>query len=331
MKNKAIFLDRDGTLTEDKGFTHKADEFKLLPNVIVGLKKLSSYTLIIITNQGGIAVGKYSEKDMHEFNDRLTKELLSSNIKIEKTYYCPHISEDNCECRKPKPKLVYLAKKEFDIDLKNSWVIGDKASDIELANNADAKAIFVLTGEGPKHLAKAREYKPGYVATDLSRAADFITFSEYKKIIDSGVIGRLSDKLKAAGKKIVTLNGTFDVLHKGHDFIISEAKKQGDVLIVAVNSDTSVKKNKGPERPINNENARAKMLAAYKEVDYVTIFKETDPINLLSIIKPNVHVNGSEYGKDCIEAPIVKKNGGKIHIVNLLPGYSSTKLLKGET
>jgi D-glycero-beta-D-manno-heptose 1-phosphate adenylyltransferase len=330
MSNKAIFLDRDGTLTEDKGFTHKADEFKLLSNVIEGLKKLSSYKHIIITNQGGIAAGKYSEKDMHEFNDRLAKELLSNKIKIEKTYYCPHISEDNCECRKPKPKLIYLAKKEFDIDLKKSWVIGDKASDIELAMNAGVKAVFVLTGEGPKHLAKARVHKPGYVAADISRAADFITFSEQEKIIDNREIGKLSDKLKAAGKKIVTLNGTFDILHNGHDYMVSEAKKQGDVLIVGVNSDSSVRQNKGKDRPINNEKARQMMIANYKEVDYVTFFEETTPINLLEKIKPDIHVNGSEYGEKCIEAGTVKKYGGRIHIVKLLPGYSSTKIINGE-
>ena len=121
-------------------------------------------------------------------------------------------------------------------------------------------------------------------------------------------IKNIADKLRHENKKIVTINGTFDILHSGHLYILEEAKKQGDILIVGLNSDSSVKKNKGESRPINNEMERAKMLSSLKAVDYVVIFDEQTPIELLKVIKPNVHVNGSEYGEDCIEAETVKSN-----------------------
>lgn len=135
-------------------------------------------------------------------------------------------------------------------------------------------------------------------------------------------------ELKKQGKKIVTCNGCFDILHTGHIKFLNEAKQQGDVLIVGLNSDSSVKQNKGPKRPINNEKDRATVLAALEMVDYVVIFNEKTPIELLEAIKPHVHINGEEYGENCIEAPTVKKHGGRIHIAKLKEGYSTTNLIK---
>ncbi len=136
----------------------------------------------------------------------------------------------------------------------------------------------------------------------------------------------LIEKLK--GKKIVTCNGSFDVFHYGHLYFLQQAKKQGDVLVVLLNSDASIKKYKSEDRPINNQDDRAKVLAALECVDYVTIFDDEDPRRLLDQIKPNVHVNGEEYGEDCIEAETIKKNGGKLHLVKRIPGLSTTSLIE---
>jgi rfaE bifunctional protein nucleotidyltransferase chain/domain len=138
----------------------------------------------------------------------------------------------------------------------------------------------------------------------------------------------IANKLRKEGKKIVTLNGSFDILHPGHLHMIEEAKNQGDILIMALNSDSSIRKNKGPKRPINDQDFRTKMIAGLQNVDYVTTFDETTPINFLEKIKPNIHVNGSEYGEKCIEADTVKKNGGRVYIVKLLKGYSTTGIIK---
>ena len=134
--------------------------------------------------------------------------------------------------------------------------------------------------------------------------------------------------IREEGKKIATLNGSFDLLHAGHLQIIYEASLQADVLIVALNSDSSIKQYKNPLRPIIPLEYRLQMMSALGFVDYVTWFDETDPRNLLQKIKPDVHVNGAEYGKNCIEAQTVKSYGGEIHIVKLVPGLSTTQILK---
>lgn len=134
-------------------------------------------------------------------------------------------------------------------------------------------------------------------------------------------------ELRREGKTIGTLNGSFDLMHSGHLVIIEEAAAQADVLIVGVNSNQSVRQYKGPDRPIVDEKDRLAMLSALRWIDYLTLFDELDPITLLGIIKPDVHTNGSEYGTECIEAPVVRENGGRIHIVDRRPGLSTTEVI----
>jgi len=133
--------------------------------------------------------------------------------------------------------------------------------------------------------------------------------------------------IRKAGKKIATLNGSFDLMHAGHLQIIYEASEVADVLIVALNSDASIREYKSKDRPIIPLEYRLQLMAALEFVDYVTWFDETNPIRLLEDIKPDVHVNGAEYGENCIEADTVKAHGGKIHIVQLVPGLSTSQIL----
>lgn len=149
-----------------------------------------------------------------------------------------------------------------------------------------------------------------------------------EKVILPEVLEETSQRLKAENKKIVTLNGSFDLLHAGHLQIIFEAKQMGDVLIVALNTDASIQKYKSPQRPIIPLEYRLQMMAALSFVDFVTWFSETDPKALLSKIKPNIHVNGAEYGPHCIEAETVLSNGGKIHIVPLVRGLSTSSIIQ---
>ena len=155
-------------------------------------------------------------------------------------------------------------------------------------------------------------------------------FEEYfsQKWIDPSKIEETVDNLKKNGKTVATLNGSFDLLHAGHLHMIYEASQQADVLILALNSDSSIKKYKSPLRPIVPLEYRLRMIAALGFVDYVTTFEETDPRALLNKIKPHVHVNGAEYGANCIEAEVVKSHGGRLHIVELIPGLSTSVLIK---
>jgi rfaE bifunctional protein nucleotidyltransferase chain/domain len=136
------------------------------------------------------------------------------------------------------------------------------------------------------------------------------------------------DNLKKQDKKLVTTNGVFDILHIGHIKYLQEARKLGDVLIVAINSDASTKRLKGTKRPLNNENDRVEALAALECVDFVTIFDEDDPIKFLEVIKPNIHVKGGDYDiSQIIEKETVEKNNGKITLIQEVKGYSTTDLI----
>jgi len=172
--NRAIILDRDGTLVCDPGYVHKVEDFKFLPNVVEALKLLTNkFKLFIITNQSGIGRGYYTKKDFHKFNNKLTEELKKENIIIEKTYYCLHEPEEKCDCRKPRVKFIKQAEEKFNIDLKNSFVIGDHPHDIELGKNANCKTIYLLTGHGKKHKQEIAQ-KPDFIASNLLEAAQWI-------------------------------------------------------------------------------------------------------------------------------------------------------------
>lgn len=148
-----------------------------------------------------------------------------------------------------------------------------------------------------------------------------------EKIVNPENITETVENIRNKGLTIATLNGSFDLLHAGHLYIIYEASQVADVLIVALNSDASIRKYKNPDRPIVPLEYRLEMMAALGFVDTVTWFEETTPIALLAKIKPDVHVNGSEYGKECIEAETIDKYGGRIHIVELIPGLSTSQIV----
>jgi len=148
------------------------------------------------------------------------------------------------------------------------------------------------------------------------------------KIKSQKEIIEIVKNLKKRGKKIVTFNGSFDILHLGHIKSFEEAKKQGDVFIILLNSDESVRKYKGPNHPVNSENDRAEILASLECVDYVAIFDEINCKNILSKVKPDIHCNGSDWGKNCVERGVVEENGGSIHILKWQKGFSTSGLIK---
>ncbi len=146
MKNKALFLDRDGVINIDKGYVSKIENFIFCDGVFEALRYFQDlgYLLIIITNQSGIGRGYYSETDFLALSQFMKDELKKQNIHIDKIYHCPHEPEKNCSCRKPKPKMILDAIKEFDIDIKNSIMVGDKLSDMKAGFNAHVKKLFLI-------------------------------------------------------------------------------------------------------------------------------------------------------------------------------------------
>jgi D-beta-D-heptose 7-phosphate kinase/D-beta-D-heptose 1-phosphate adenosyltransferase len=136
-------------------------------------------------------------------------------------------------------------------------------------------------------------------------------------------------RLRKQGYKIAFTNGCFDVLHYGHVSYLEQAKKTERVLIVGLNSDRSVRKIKGPKRPIINENGRAAVLAGLACVDYVTLFNEDTPANLIEEVKPDILIKGADWkGKGAVGSDLVLANGGKIEFIKFIEGFSSTDIIK---
>ncbi len=139
----------------------------------------------------------------------------------------------------------------------------------------------------------------------------------------------LLDNLKSQNKTIVTTNGCFDILHVGHVRYLKKAKSFGDVLIIALNSDKSIKSIKGPDRPINNENDRAEILNSLYFVDYVVLFDEDSPMDLLAKIKPDVHTKGADYTVETLpESKVIMDNGGRIEFITFVEGKSTTSIIE---
>jgi len=152
-RNKAVFLDRDGVINEDRGYTYKIKDFALIPYAARGLKLLqeTGFKIIVITNQSGIARGLYSLSAMQRFNRHLQKKLEKYGVSIDAIYFCPHFSKGKivkyrkiCNCRKPKPGMIKKAKKDFHLDLKKSFIIGDQTSDIALGKKLQIPTFFSL-------------------------------------------------------------------------------------------------------------------------------------------------------------------------------------------
>ncbi len=172
---KYIILDRDGTLIKDKNYLHDPQDVELLPGVVDGLKKLASggFKFIVLTNQSGIGRGYYKESDLFLVNERISSMLSDEGIEITRYYYCPHKPEEECCCRKPKPGMVYRACSDLEIDFDGiHCVIGDKKSDVELADNIGVKSVLVLTGYGRSALEEGA--CASYVADDLDKAAELL-------------------------------------------------------------------------------------------------------------------------------------------------------------
>ena len=159
--NKAILLDRDGTINVDYGYLSEISKFKYLPGTIKGLKLLNDlgYLLIIVTNQSGIGRGYYTLDDYNKLNDYMLNDLKQKGINISKVYMCPHTEEDNCECRKPKLAMYYQAIKDFDIDVTASYVVGDKERDLALSDKEKVKSILISDKKNDKYLCKKNLYE----------------------------------------------------------------------------------------------------------------------------------------------------------------------------
>lgn len=153
--------------------------------------------------------------------------------------------------------------------------------------------------------------------------------SLHARVLPLSKLVDLAEEWKKNGETVVFTNGCFDILHLGHLQTLTRARQQGSKLVVGLNSDASVSRLKGPSRPVNKESDRALLLSGLRCVDAVVIFSEDTPIPVLEALKPHVHVKGGDYKvEDLPEAQVVQKNGGRVVIIDLLPGRSTTGLIE---
>jgi D-glycero-D-manno-heptose 1,7-bisphosphate phosphatase len=180
--NKAVFMDRDGTIVEDVGYMNSPAQIKFIPGSIEAIKLLNEagYKVVVITNQAGVARGLVTEDMLQTIDKTLHKWILNGGAHLDGLYYCPHHPEHGvypykqvCECRKPHPGLIKRAQRDLNIDLANSYMIGDKATDVEAGKRAGTKAVFVKSGHGNEEKDKLVE-KPDHIADNLLAAVKWV-------------------------------------------------------------------------------------------------------------------------------------------------------------
>ena len=214
--------------------------------------------------------------------------------------------------------LPTLAREVFDVTGAGDTVVAAFA--LSCAAGADHATAVAIAN-------KAASVVVGKFGTATVAPEEILQDTDALRLVPRHALSQLASTLRAKGKRLVTVNGSFDILHSGHLYILNRARQLGEILIVGLNSDASVSSYKGPDRPIVPERQRAEMLLALRMVDYVHIFDEPDPIAFLQEINPDVHVNGPEYGENCIEGETVRRGGGIVHIVGHIPGLSTSRLV----
>jgi D-glycero-D-manno-heptose 1,7-bisphosphate phosphatase len=182
--NLAVFLDRDGTINEEMGYINHLDRFVLLPSAAAAIRRINESGLkaVVITNQSGAARGYFPAELIDQVHDKMRGLLQQEGVYLDGIYTCVHASPGEgegggCDCRKPKIGLMKQAGQELNLDLEKSYVVGDRFKDVEMARNAGAKAVLVLTGYGRGELGflgPTRKVEPDFVAEDLAEAVEWI-------------------------------------------------------------------------------------------------------------------------------------------------------------
>jgi D-glycero-D-manno-heptose 1,7-bisphosphate phosphatase len=186
MKNRAIFIDRDGTLNEEVGYITEISQFRLFDFAAESIKLINDagWYAVIITNQAGIARGQYTEEFLRQLHAEMESSLRRRGARLDAIYYCPHHPDfgvppyrQDCNCRKPKPGLIEKAAKDLSLDLKECYVIGDRKRDVEMGHAAGARSVMVMTGYGreeywDRHVCWTRQ--PDQVCENLLEAVRWV-------------------------------------------------------------------------------------------------------------------------------------------------------------
>ena len=172
---RAAFLDRDGTICEEMGYVNHVDRLQIFPFAAAAIRQLNEaqVPVIVVTNQSGVARDIFPESLVHQVHKKMISELEKGGARVDAIYFCPHKTEDGCECRKPNPGLLERAAREHALDLSASWIVGDRYADLEMGRAAGSRGILVMTGYGRgeyelHHTKWARQ--PDALAENLTEA-----------------------------------------------------------------------------------------------------------------------------------------------------------------
>lgn len=170
-----VLLDRDGTIIYDRHYLADPAGVELLPGAAAGLRRLRELGcgLIVVTNQSGLGRGFFDESTLDRIHDRMRELLAAENVTLDAIYFCPHTDDDACDCRKPQPGLALQAARDFALDLKSCYLVGDKCVDINLGRAVGASSILVRTGYG-KETERAGQCPADFVGDDLTQVAEWI-------------------------------------------------------------------------------------------------------------------------------------------------------------
>jgi D-glycero-D-manno-heptose 1,7-bisphosphate phosphatase len=178
-RGRAIFMDRDGTVSEEVGYMYHAGLYRPFPWTGEAIKRINDSGLkaILVTNQSGIERGYFKESTVHEVHNVLQRELQNWEAHLDAIYFCPHSPEKLCDCRKPKPGMLLRAARELELDLSKSFMVGDRYLDVRAAHSAGVKSVLVCSGDGADEMAKYASLggvQPNFVADNLLHAVDAI-------------------------------------------------------------------------------------------------------------------------------------------------------------
>ena len=176
--DRAVFFDRDGTVSEEVGYMYDVSLYRVFPWTGPAIRRIneSGMKVLLATNQSGIARGYFTERMVHRVHDRLREEITRARGVLDGAYFCPHLPASDCACRKPSPGMLLRARDELGIDLRDSFMVGDRYLDVRAGHAARTRTVLVLTGDGREELERHRgaDVQPDFVARDLTEAVDFI-------------------------------------------------------------------------------------------------------------------------------------------------------------
>lgn len=359
---RGVFLDRDGTLIKDKDYLKDPAEVVLERGAAEAVARLNEhgFAVILVSNQSGVARGYYTVADVAAVHHRLEELLAEGRARLDAMYYCPHYPEGavgeyrkTCSCRKPATGLLRRASEEWNIELTGSYMIGDKLTDMEAAGREGLIGILVQTGNGKDEwktcLQGEDTVKPDRIASDLEEAVAFVLWAEKRrgltepcareeevpactwtcKWLSLPSLTACLDGHRRQGQAIVLANGVFDLLHAGHVGYLQAAKELGDVLVVAINDDRSVRELKGEGRPVLPVEERVEIVSALACVDYCVVFWDMSLDPLLEVLRPDIHAKGTDYEESSVpERETVIRCGGQVSIVGPRKTWATTELVR---